>query len=210
MITSCRRSGSSIRAGARRWRQQARNGDETWEEPILERVAGIELDDVTIGAVVAALGGAPRPVGLDRARIDRQTRGLPLDHAAGRLQDAAYLERLRELRAAKESVERTSGERVAAERAIEWLRALSATWTEADVPEAKADVLHAIYDQIVVTGREIVWVRLTPSAYAHGLALALPTKVALARPTGVGRALATYEVPIEGRDEWLAAARRLA
>ena len=32
----------------------------------------------------------------------------------------------------------------------------------------------------------------------------------LARPTGVGRALATYEIPIEGRDEWLAAARRLA
>ncbi len=34
--------------------------------------------------------------------------------------------------------------------------------------------------------------------------------VALARPTGVGRALATYAIPIEGRDEWLAAARRLA
>ena len=32
----------------------------------------------------------------------------------------------------------------------------------------------------------------------------------LARPTGVGRALATYEIPIEGRDEWVAAARRLA
>ncbi|MEA2605809.1 MAG: hypothetical protein QOI00_566 [Chloroflexota bacterium] len=33
---------------------------------------------------------------------------------------------------------------------------------------------------------------------------------ALARPTGVGRALATYELRIEGRDEWVAAARRLA
>ena len=28
----------------------------------------------------------------------------------------------------------------------------------------------------------------------------------MARPEGFGRALATYEVPIEGRDEWLAAA----
>jgi hypothetical protein len=28
--------------------------------------------------------------------------------------------------------------------------------------------------------------------------------------TGVGRALATYEIPIEGPDECLAAARRLA
>ena len=32
----------------------------------------------------------------------------------------------------------------------------------------------------------------------------------LARPEGVGRALATYDTPIEGRDEWLAAARRPA
>ena len=72
------------------------------------------------------------------------------------------------------------------------------------------DVLHAIYEQIVVTGRTIVSIRLTQAAYAHGLALALPEKVDMARPTGVGRALATYEIPIEGRAEWLAAARRLA
>ena len=53
-------------------------------------------------------------------------------------------------------------------------------------------------------------IRLTPAAYVHGLAVVLLDKVALARPTGVGRASATYEIPIEGRDEWLAAARRLA
>ena len=40
--------------------------------------------------------------------------------------------------------------------------------------------------------------------------LRCPPRLLLARPTGVGRALATYEIPIEGRDEWLAAARRLA
>ena len=55
-----------------------------------------------------------------------------------------------------------------------------------------------------------VGVRLTRAASAHGFALALPEKVELARPTGVGRVLPTYEIPIEGRDEWLAAARRLA
>jgi hypothetical protein len=38
----------------------------------------------------------------------------------------------------------------------------------------------------------------------------LPEKVEMARPTGVGRALTAYRMPIEGRDEWLAAARRLA
>ena len=61
----------------------------------------------------------------------------------------------------------------------------------------------------VVKGRSIVAARLTPAAYSNGLALALP-QVVMARPEGFGRALATYELPIEGRDEWLAAARRLA
>ncbi len=91
-----------------------------------------------------------------------------------------------------------------------WLRTLSATWMEADVPEAKAELLHAIYERIVVTGRKIVSIRLTPSAYAHGLALALPDKVARARLTGVGRALTAYRMPIEGRGEWIASVRRLA
>ena len=70
-------------------------------------------------------------------------------------------------------------------------------------------MLHAIDDQVTVAGPEIVGVRLTQAAYAHGLALALPEAV-MARPTGVGRALAACEIRIEGRNEWLAAARRLA
>ena len=62
---------------------------------------------------------------------------------------------------------------------------LSATWREADVPEVKADVIQAIYERIVVTGEEIVWVRLTPAAYAHGLSRAgAARRVAMARPTG--------------------------
>jgi hypothetical protein len=59
-------------------------------------------------------------------------------------------------------------------------------------------------------GVQSVATRRGRRADAHVLALALPERVAVARPTGVGRALATYEIPIEGRDEWLAAARRLA
>ena len=44
--------------------------------------------------------------------------------------------------------------------------------------------MHAIYERIVIAGPEIVGVRLTAAAYTHGLALALPEKVAMARPTG--------------------------
>jgi hypothetical protein len=57
------------------------------------------------------------------------------------------------------------------------------TWVNADVPEARADLLHAIYDRIVFKGRLIVAARLTPAAYSNGLALALP-QVAVARPEG--------------------------
>ncbi len=96
-----------------------------------------------------------------------------------------YLDRLRSLRESIESLEVNASGTVPAEVALAWLWALSSTWSDADVPEAKAEVLQAIYEQIVVTGRTIVSVRLTPSAYAHGLALALPEKVAVARPTGL-------------------------
>jgi hypothetical protein len=42
--------------------------------------------------------------------------------------------------------------------------------------------------------RQIVWV----------------SHACVARPTGVGRALTAYRMPIEGRDEWIAAVERLA
>ena len=80
-------------------------------------------------------------------------------------------------------------------------------WSTADVPEARADLLYAIYERIVVVGRTIVAARLTPATYSNGLALARP-QVVMARPEGAGRALATYEIPIEGRDEWFAAGAR--
>ena len=70
-------------------------------------------------------------------------------------------------------------------------------------------MIHAVYERIVIEGPRFVGLRLTPAAYRHGLALALPEPV-MARPTGVGRAIATLDLPIEGRDELLAAARRLA
>jgi hypothetical protein len=78
---------------------------------------------------------------------------------------------------------------LAAKRAVQWLRVLADTWVNADVPEARADLLHAIYDRIVVVGRSIVAARLTPAAYSNGLALALPQVVmsrlkTMARPEG--------------------------
>ena len=50
------------------------------------------------------------------------------------------------------------------------------------MPEEKADLLHAIYDRIVVAGPSIRSLRLTAAAYAHGMAFALPEKVVWRAP----------------------------
>jgi hypothetical protein len=133
---------------------------------------------------------------------------LAMDHVGGGVRDETYLARLKRLRESLAEIEETAQVGVPAERAVEWLRALAETWHQADSPQARRELLHAICERIVVAGSEFVSARLTPAAYAHGLALALPEQVAMARPTGVGHALATYTVtiPLEGRAEWLAAA----
>ena len=167
----------------RAWGDKARLGDETWEFPILEQVSEIQLDDATIAAVVGALSSTERPIAIDRARLDRQIREVALAHAAEALSDDAYLARIAELRTQRTALETTTPKGVPAHRAVEWLRALGVTWKTADIPAAKADLLHAIYERITVAGSSIVSVRLTASAYAHGMALALP-EVVMARPTG--------------------------
>ena len=88
-----------------------------------------------------------------------------------------------------------------AERAVEWLRALGESLQAPEKSKEKADVMHANYDRITVAGPEIVGVRLTQAPYAHGLALALPQEVAVARPTGFERADAiNIRIPIEAAD----------
>jgi hypothetical protein len=78
-------------------------------------------------------------VAIDRARIDRRIRELALEHAAGGLEDAAYLERLHQLRDARENLDRRSADGISPERAVAWLQALSGTWMAAEVPAEKAD-----------------------------------------------------------------------
>ena len=167
-----------------RWGRKARIPAEVWEEPVLAQLGGIELDDGALARVVAALGSTARPVAIDRSRIERQMRELALDHVGGGISDETYLARLKRLRESLAEVEQTAQVGVPADRAVKWLRALAETWQQADVPEARSELLHAIYERIVVAGREFVSARLTPAAYAHGLALALPEIVAKARPTG--------------------------
>jgi hypothetical protein len=164
------------------WGPRARLASTTWEIPVMAQVGSLRVDDGLIARVVAALGSRRPPISIDRARLERQLRDLALEHAAGTMSDEAYLSRHAALKHDLASV--TDGRRgVTPSRAVEWLRSFSQAWALADVPEAKADVLHAIYERIVVAGPRIVSVRLTPAALSHGLALALSEAV-MASPAG--------------------------
>ncbi len=156
------------------WGTAARIGSAAWEVPLMAQVGGIRLDDEVLSVVVATLASSERPVAMDRARLDRQKRDLALGHAAGDLSDEAYLGRMSELRSQTAGLERAADRELGASRAVAWLRAFAEAWQHADVPEAKAELIHAIYERVVVAGRRFVEVRLTPAAYKHGLALALP------------------------------------
>ena len=96
----------------------------------------------------------------------------------------AHLERLGQLRVDLATVDAIPRGDLLAKRAVGWLRVVADTWLTADAPEAKADLLHAIYERIVVVGRSIVAAHLPPAACANGLALALP-QVVMARPEGL-------------------------
>jgi hypothetical protein len=69
--------------------------------------------------------------------------------------------------------------------------------------------VQATYEHVTVRGSQVLRVKLTPMAEQVGLPALLPENMqvdwVMARRTGVGSALTAYRMPIEGRDEWLAA-----
>jgi truncated hemoglobin YjbI len=165
------------------WGSQARYGDEVFEAPVVAQACSMRLDDASIAKVVAMLTAAERPVTLDKVRVERQLRELALDHAAGRVGDDAYMAKVKEARGRLAAFDQPEAGHVPSKRAAAWLAALGETLQSADVPEAKADLIHAIYERIVVVGPEFVRACLTPAAYAHGLAALLP-EVVMASPAG--------------------------
>jgi DNA invertase Pin-like site-specific DNA recombinase len=156
----------------------------TWSEPLEAQVAGIRLGTATIAAVVRALAEPDEPPpSIDAARIAWRRRELALDYAAGKLTDADFAEAVAALRAEEAEAPAARPAAVEPHQAVAWLEDLAALWRAAN-EEERAELVGAIYEEVVVRGEEFVSVRLTPTAYAHGLALAMPERVSLARPTG--------------------------
>ena len=165
------------------WGSKARIPASTWEVPIVAQLGSLRVDNAMRAQITAVLSAGERPVTMDRARLERQMRELALEHAAARLDDAEYLARMAHLRGELEIVGAQPARDLPARRATEWLDALAETWQKTDLVEEKSDVIHAVYERIVIEGPRFVGLRLTPAAYRHGLALALPDAV-MARPTG--------------------------
>ena len=66
----------------------------------------------------------------------------------------------------------------------------------------------SLFAEMRVRDDEIVRARLAQPDYLPLIASATAhSGVSVARPEGVGRALTTCRIPIEGREEWEAAAR---
>jgi DNA invertase Pin-like site-specific DNA recombinase len=147
------------------------------ELPIYAQVGALKLDNATIEKVIRAVGDDDRPpLPLDRTRVEREKRELALGHAAGNIADAQYLARMAELR--RSAVPVRDGSSVRPADAVSYLRNLALLWESPGLTDAtRADLLHAIYERVVVTRDQFVEVQLTPHAYRHGLALALPEVV---------------------------------
>ena len=159
----------------------------TWLPWLYAQISGIRVDDALAADVLAALSSpTDQPVSIDVGRFERARRQLANDVAANRLNERDFLGAMERLREEEHlaTVRRPVGVYDPG-AALAKIRGFKQTWDTAPEP-ARAAMLQAVYDEVVVEGEEFAYVTLTPDAYACGMALALPEQVgmALARPTG--------------------------
>ena len=131
--------------------------------PVLAQVAGLTVDDGLIARVVAALGSPDRPVGLDRARIERQMRGLALDHVAERIEDSAYLERLGQFRVDLATLDATPRGDLAAKRAVQWPRV---RWLRPALPRYRVGRMRIASEYVARNSSRLSPMPAIRSAYA--------------------------------------------
>jgi hypothetical protein len=131
-------------------------------------------------------------VPIERRRLDHARRKFALDVAAGRIGERAFLAAIRRL---TEEEDRTADLKPArrsvdAAKAMDYIRNFASSWAKAK-PPTKATMIQSLCEEIIVGGAKFASVRLTPEAYAHGLALALPQEVLVPPIRTRGTALRT-------------------
>ena len=126
-------------------------------------------------------------VDLADRRIDRMKRDLALEHAAGHVGDASYLEQMARLRAESSTTSSAQPASVDPAEAVAFIEGIAATWGLA-TPEERARLVQATCERVTVKGPSVVRVKLTLMAERTGMPALLPENVptgwAVARPTG--------------------------
>lgn len=120
---------------------------------VVAQLSGVRLDNATLTLIQGVLAQpvAPAPATIDAMRVEKRKRDLALAHAAGTIDDDAYLARMAELR--KVQPRRVEDATVDSAAAIELLRNVARVWEAAATDEARSELLHAIYERIVVSLR---------------------------------------------------------
>lgn len=188
-------------------------GADVLERQVAGQLAGLRLDAAMLARLRALAG--QRVAAPDRSALRRKQLEHELEaRARAFLRRELTLEALgaeetrirAELEALAETVP-TSEPIRDPDAAIAALRELRTAWRRA-TPEARRELVASVFERVTVARDRIVEERLTAEARAHGLAVALPEFLALARLAGVGRDVARYRTRIVGRREELAAIRR--
>lgn len=146
-------------------------------DPIIAQVTRVRADNGTLAQIqrVLAKPDAPAPATIDTMRIEKRKRDLALSHAAGTIDDDAYLARMAELRSVQpREVEDTP---VDAAAAIALLKNVAMLWTSAASDETRSELIHVVYERIVVARDRVVEVHLSAHAFRNGFGLALPESV---------------------------------
>ena len=192
------------------WSQGSYVAD-VFEGPISVQVAGLRLDAGTLDRIrrLAARQATAPPSGeLRRHQLQRELEGVARSFAQRRLTLEAFTAEQARLNAELDATSEHIGtDTVDPDLVVATLRDLRSAWRDAD-DAARAALVAALFSRITVADGRIVEEELTPWARRHGLALALPEHVAVARRAGAGHTLAYSRIRILGRDEDLAAIRR--
>jgi hypothetical protein len=175
-----------------------------FEDPISAQVEQMSLGPqllVSLRRLAELQVAAPDTSSLRRRQLERDLDGLARRHARRAITTDAYLaEHSRLTRLIDTALPAAATAPVVEpDVAIRWLRDVRGMWRAMD-DEGRRELAGAIYERITVTAEGIVEVEPTQEALRHGIALALPERVVLARPEGLEQRL---NIPVAGRRDWL-------
>lgn len=170
------------------WSQKTYSA-ETFEEPIAGQIAGIRLDarflsELRILATQAEAGGTAGEI--RRHELEHALEAVAKAFAHRSLSLEAFTAEQARLNAEIDAVREkppSGSAHVHPDAAIAALRDLKASWLAAD-EAARARLVAAIFHRITVGDGKIIEEELTPFARQHGLAIALPEYMAVARRAG--------------------------